>query len=309
MVTTLMTLAEIERALPVEPLPEPPALPYTHRTSGKVREVYDLGEHLLIVATDRISAFDVILPGGIPGKGILLTQISLWWFAQVGNILPHHLADNHEAALAEALICAPELLPRSMLVKKLQPLPLEAVMRAYLAGSAWKAYGETGALWGHTLPTGLRESEALPQPLFTPTTKANEGHDLPITHKEARKLVGTECFEAILNASEALFALGTDKAKNAGLILADTKFEFGTDEAGKLYLIDEVLTPDSSRYWPADDYAPGRPQHAFDKQYVRDYLETLDWDKTSPGPTLPAKVIEQTRTRYLDALRQLMGTH
>lgn len=301
-----MTVAEIERALPQTALLKPPALPYPHLASGKVRELYDLGESLLIVATDRLSAFDVILPQGVPGKGILLTQLSLWWFRQAASIMPHHLVQEHEVALADALSGYESLIPRSMLVRKLEPVPLEAVVRAYLAGSGWKAYRETGKLFDRQLPDGMRESEALPEPLFTPTTKAQEGHDLPVSETEAAELVGAERYEQIRDASLRLFAMGTEQARTAGLILADTKFEFGTDETGSLMLIDEVLTPDSSRYWPAADYTPGRTQHAFDKQFVRDHLESIDWNKTPPGPNLPEDVIAQTRTRYLDAVRKLM---
>lgn len=294
--------------LPQTALLKAPTLPYPHLNSGKVREIYDLGETLLILATDRLSAFDVILPNGVPGKGILLTQLSLWWFEQAASIMPHHLVENHEAALAEVLKDTPELISRSMLVKKLSPLPLEAVVRGYLAGSGWKTYQKTGKLFHLELPADMQESAQLPAVLFTPTTKAHAGHDMPINETEAAELVGSERFQQIKEASLKLFSLGTAKAREAGIILADTKFEFGTDNQGTLYLIDEVLTPDSSRYWPLDDYAPGRPQHAYDKQFVRDYLETLTWDKTPPAPELPEEIIQQTQTRYLEALQTLMGT-
>ena len=303
-----MTFPKIEACLPSEALLNPPELPFKHINSGKVREIYDLQDKLLIIATDRLSAFDVIMPNGVPGKGILLTQISLWWFAQAESIMPHHLVDNHDEALREVLKDFPELVTRSMLVKKLNPLPLEAVVRGYLAGSGWKAYCDTGKLFDLELPANMLESEQLPSVLFTPTTKANEGHDMPVSADQAREIVGDERFDAIETATFKLFAMGTRKAQSAGIILADTKFEFGTDEGGQLYLIDEVLTPDSSRYWPANDYVAGRPQHAFDKQFVRDYLETLDWNKQPPAPTLPEAVIKQTRERYLSALSQLMSS-
>lgn len=302
-----MTIAEIENNLPTDALLKAPELPFAHVNSGKVREIYDLGEHLLIVATDRLSAFDVIMPNGVPGKGVLLTQISLWWFEQAAKFMPHHLVDNHDARLREVLQDFPELVLRSMLVKKLKPLPLEAVVRGYLAGSGWKAYQETGQLFDLSLPASMRESEALPEVLFTPTTKAQEGHDMPVSESQSRDIVGSARFDEIRDASFALFKMGQDKARAAGIILADTKFEFGTDDADRLYLIDEVLTPDSSRYWPADAYAVGRAQHAYDKQYVRDYLETLDWDKQPPGPCLPDAIIAQTRERYIAALKKLMA--
>lgn len=302
----MLSLEQIKSLMTEAPLREP-ELPFPKIASGKVREIYDLGPRLLIVASDRLSAFDVILPGGVPGKGILLTQLSLWWFAQTDEIMPNHLVPNHDEALREVLAGFPEYQPRAMLVHKLSPLKLEAVMRGYLAGSSWKEYQATGKLWQHALPPGMQEGQALPQPLFTPTTKAEEGHDLPVNDDEARAIVGSERFEAVKAGANKLYQLGQQKAQEAGLILADTKFEFGTDEKGKLYLIDEVLTPDSSRYWPREGYAPGKPQPAFDKQYVRDYLETLDWDKTDPGPELPEEVVLNTQCKYLEALEHLMS--
>ncbi|MGF1449452.1 MAG: phosphoribosylaminoimidazolesuccinocarboxamide synthase [Opitutales bacterium] len=281
-----------------------------HLGSGKVREIFDAGDdhHLLIVATDRLSAFDVILPTGIPGKGVLLTQISLWWFARAAAVMPHHLADDHDARLRALLdqIGGSDCFERSMLVRRLEPLPLEAVVRGYLAGSAWKDYQQNGAVQGHALPQDLREASKLPEPLFTPTTKAQAGHDQPLTQAEARALVGDATFDTVKRASLALFQLGAQAADACGLILADTKFEFGRDADGSLHLIDEVLTPDSSRYWPRDGYTPGRAQPAFDKQYVRDYLEGLDWDKTAPGPDLPPSVVQRTQERYLETCRRLM---
>jgi phosphoribosylaminoimidazole-succinocarboxamide synthase len=297
----------LEATLPKEALRAIDGLSYPRIASGKVREIFDAGEHLLLIATDRLSAFDVVLPDGIPGKGIILTQMSLHWFEETAGLIQNHLVEDHARALAAVLKGREELIPRSMLVHKLKPLPLEAVVRQYLAGSGWKDYLQTGTLFGLPVPSGLRESAALPAPLFTPTTKAAAGsHDLPVSHEEGAALVGEQRFEEVRDVSLKLFALGTAYARKAGLILADTKFEFGTDADDSLYLIDEVLTPDSSRYWPADAYEPGSPQTAFDKQYVRDYLETLDWDKTAPGPELPAEVILQTQARYLEAARKLL---
>lgn len=303
-----MTLEEIRQQLPERARRSVSKLPYPKIATGKVREIFDLGDRLLIVATDRLSAFDVVLPDGVPGKGLLLTQISLWWFERTASIIPNHLVPNHAEELQRVLADYPEWIPYAMLVRKLEPLKLEAVARGYLSGSGWKEYQKTGSLWGRTLPAGLRESEALPTPLFTPTTKAAVGDkDLPVTDAEGEAIIGTERYHTVRETALKLFALGTKYAAKAGLILADTKFEFGVDAAGALYLIDEALTPDSSRYWPQAGYAPGKPQPAFDKQYVRDYLETLDWDKTPPGPALPAEVIAQTRAKYLGALEALMA--
>lgn len=297
----------LAKALPQEALLQLPELPFRKTGSGKVREIYDTGDTLLIIATDRLSAFDVVLPQGIPGKGIILTQMSLYWFEETAPLIKNHLVADHSAAIAALLRGHEDLVPRSMLVHKRQPLPIEAVVRQFLAGSGWKDYLRTGKLFGLPVPQGLRESEALPAPLFTPTTKAEAGqHDLPVTHEEGARILGEARFEEVRDVSLKLFALGSAAARNAGLILADTKFEFGTDAAGELFLIDEILTPDSSRYWPQADYAPGRPQMAFDKQYARDYLETLDWDKTAPGPLLPETVIRQTLARYLEAAAKLL---
>jgi phosphoribosylaminoimidazole-succinocarboxamide synthase len=302
-----MTTEAVAEALPSAPLREPDTLPFRKVGSGKVREIYDTGEAYLIVATDRLSAFDVVLPDGIPGKGIILTQMSLYWFHETAPLIRNHLVDDHPDALAACLRGHEDLIPRSMLVRKLKPLPIEAVVRQYLAGSGWKDYLRTGSLFGLPVPAGLRESEILPAPLFTPTTKAAAGeHDLPVSHDQGLELLGRDTFEEVQDVSLKLFALGSAFARKSGLILADTKFEFGTDPDGHLYLIDEILTPDSSRYWPADTYEPGHPQHAFDKQFVRDYLEDLAWDKSPPGPALPRAVIEQTRDRYLEALKILL---
>jgi phosphoribosylaminoimidazole-succinocarboxamide synthase len=302
-----LNATEIANALPEQALRTIDGLPFKKLGSGKVREIYDTGEHLLIIASDRLSAFDVVLPDGIPGKGIMLTQVSLFWFEETAGLIRNHLVPEHRAALAELLNGHEELIPRSMLVRKLKPVMMEAVVRAYLSGSGWKDYKKTGSLFGIPVPAGLVESSALPEPLFTPTTKAPAGeHDLPLSHAEGEQLLGAARFNQIKDVSLKLFALGVESARKAGLILADTKFEFGTDAGGELYLIDEILTPDSSRFWPADTYAAGRPQTAYDKQYVRDYLETLDWDKTPPGPALPAEVIRQTQAKYLEAARKIL---
>lgn len=302
-----MTAKELESSLPEGPLLYIDELPFKKVASGKVREIFDTGDAFLIIATDRLSAFDVVLPDGIPGKGIILTQMSLYWFEESAQLIQNHLVPDHREALAALLRGYESLIPRSMLVRKLQPLPMEAVVRHYLAGSGWKDYLLTGSLFGIPVPEGLLESSALPVPLFTPTTKAEAGnHDLPLTQEGGVHLLGVERFEQVRDISLKLFALGVAAARKAGLLLADTKFEFGTDETGSLYLIDEILTPDSSRYWPADSYQPGGPQTAYDKQYVRDYLETLDWDKTAPGPSLPTEIIQQTQARYLEAAHKLL---
>ena len=238
---------------------------------------------------------------------MLLTQISLWWFEQAAKFMPTHLVENHAERVAELLKGRPELVDRSMIVKKLKPMPIEAIARGYLAGSGWKEYSQTGKLFEFELPAGLKESQKLPEPLFTPTTKAAEGHDMPITNAECEKLLGSEIFKQIRDASLALYNMGEKKAAQCGIILADTKFEFGTDANGKVYLIDEVLTPDSSRYWPADKYEIGRSQASYDKQYVRDYLESIGWNKQPPAPALPEEVVQNTIKCYSTALTKLMG--
>lgn len=302
-----MTIEEIRKSLPSEALMNVEGLPFKKIASGKVREIFDLGDKLLIVATDRISAFDSIMPNGVPGKGILLTQISLWWFAQAAKIMPTHLVPDHDAAVAELLRDFPQLVARSMIVRKLKPLPIEAVVRGYLAGSGWKEYRKTQAILDHALPAGMLESQRLPEAIFTPSTKAAEGHDEPITEARCAEILGAPVFEKVKAATLALFALGSKVADHAGLILADTKFEFGLDDAGNLFLIDEVLTPDSSRYWPQEGYASGRPQPSFDKQFVRDYLEGIGWNKLPPAPALPADVVAKSRDLYFGALEKLMS--
>lgn len=303
-----MTKTDLPFPLPCHALMTVEGLPYPLLAKGKVREVFDLGDALLMVATDRVSAFDVIMHEGLPGKGSLLTQISLYWFAQAAALTPHHLVDDHAARIQALGRDYPELEHRSMIVKKLKPLPIEAVVRGYLSGSGWKDYRENGRLFEYQLPAGLVESSQLPEPLFTPTTKAASGHDMPIKCADAVDLIGADLFHRVHSLSIALYRMGVERVAATGIILADTKFEFGTDDSGQLFLIDEILTPDSSRYWSAADYQPGGPQPSYDKQYVRDYLESLDWDKTPPPPALPAKVLEGTLKRYAEAYATIVAT-
>jgi phosphoribosylaminoimidazole-succinocarboxamide synthase len=278
----------------------------TLKARGKVRDIYDLGEHLLIVASDRLSAFDVVLPDPIPDKGRVLTQLSIWWFAQMADITPNHLVAHEVKDFPAELQPFAEVLEgRSMLVKKAEPLAIEAIVRGYISGSGWKDYQKTGKICGIDLPTGLTESDRLPQPIFTPSTKADLGeHDINISMVQAREIVGAELADQVAARALAIYARARDIAAKAGIIIADTKFEFGMYD-GELILIDEVLTPDSSRFWPADEYQPGRSQNSFDKQYVRDHLEAIGFNKQPPGPELPAEVIEGTRKRYLQALELL----
>jgi phosphoribosylaminoimidazole-succinocarboxamide synthase len=276
--------------------------------SGKVREVFDLNDRLLFVATDRISAFDCIMPNGIPRKGEVLTQISYFWFAQTEAFQPNHLLSRGDDPLPASLQpYAAQLARRSMIVKKAQPLAIECVVRGYLAGSGWKEYREHQTVCGIKLPPGLVESSELPAPIFTPATKAESGHDENISFAQAAQIVGADIAEQVRAASVKLYRFASDYARRRGIIIADTKFEFGLLD-GKLMLIDEVLTPDSSRFWPADQYQPGKAQPSFDKQFVRDYLETLDWDKTPPAPALPPEVVARTQAKYLDAYERLTGT-
>jgi phosphoribosylaminoimidazole-succinocarboxamide synthase len=264
-----------------------------HVASGKVRELYALDdERLLLVASDRISVFDVVLPTEIPDKGRVLAGLSAFWFARTREICPNHL-----------LRVRPD--GRSLECRRLDMLPLECVVRGYLSGSGWKDYRETGAVCGHALPGGLGESARLPEPIFTPATKAQEGHDENIDRDQAAALVGAERFAGAGEVSLALYRFAAIYAAERGIILADTKFELGLDESGTLVLADEIFTPDSSRFWPADEYAPGGPQPSFDKQFSRDYCEALDWDKTYPGPELPPDVVEGTRARYVEAFERL----
>ena len=280
--------------------------------SGKVREVFDLGDRFLMVASDRISAFDVIMPNGIPRKGEVLTQISHFWFEKFATLVPNHLlADANEPLNIPALAGLPaaqltDLHRRSMLVKKAKPLAIECIVRGYLSGSGWKEYKKTQTVCGIKLPAELTESAELPEPIFTPSTKAEAGHDENIAFDEAVKIVGKEIAAKARDLSLKIYRAGRDYARQRGIIIADTKFEFGLFE-GKLILIDEVMTPDSSRFWPADQYAPGRGQPSFDKQFVRDHLETLDWNKTPPGPQLPTDVVNKTSAKYLEAYEKLTG--
>ena len=275
--------------------------------SGKVREMFDLGDRLLLVATDRISAFDCIMPNGIPRKGEVLTQLSHFWFERFAATVPNHLLARADDPLPAALRpFAEQLARRSMIVKKAAPLAIECVVRGYLAGSGWKEYRERQTVCGLKLPPGLQESSELPEPIFTPATKAETGHDENIPFVEAVKLVGAAHAEQARAASLKLYTEARAYARQRGILIADTKFEFGLFE-GQLILIDEVLTPDSSRFWPADQYQPGRGQPSFDKQFVRDYLETLTWDKTPPAPALPADVVAKTQAKYFEAYERLTG--
>jgi phosphoribosylaminoimidazole-succinocarboxamide synthase len=266
-----------------------------HVASGKVREIFALDdERLLLVASDRISVFDVVLPTEIPDKGRVLTGLSAFWFARTRELCPNHL-----------LGLGPD--GRSTEVRRLDMLPVECVVRGYVAGSGWKDYQSKGATSGHTLPTGLLESDQLPEPIFTPSTKAKEGHDENITREQAAELVGRDAYHEIERLSIELYRYGADHAAARGIILADTKFELGHDDSGRIVLADEALTPDSSRFWPADGYEPGKAQPSFDKQFVRDYAESLGWDKTYPGPELPEEVVEGTRARYVEAFERITG--
>lgn len=281
-------------------------LPLVRR--GKVRDVYAVDDALVMIATDRISAFDYVLGSGIPDKGRILTQLSAFWFARTQHIVPNHVVSTTVAEYPERLRPHAALLDgRSMLVRRTTPLPVECVARGYVSGSGWKDYKATGEICGHRLPVGLRESDRLPEPLFTPATKADTGHDENITEAQAAAVVGTELLARLKALTMALYQYGVDHAARCGIILADTKFEFGLTDAGELLLIDEMMTPDSSRYWPADQYAPGGPQPSFDKQYVRDYLESIQWNKRPPVPSLPPDVVARTRAKYLDAYRRLTG--
>ncbi len=275
--------------------------------SGKVREVFDLGETLLFVVTDRISAFDVILADPIPHKGAVLNQISAFWFKRFGDVPNHLVTANFEEFPDELQEFREQLVGRSMIVKKTKPLPVECVVRGYLAGSGWKEYQQSQSVCGIKLPAGLKLASQLPEPIFTPATKAEEGHDENIDMKRCAQIIGEELADRVKALSLEIYSRGRDHAAQRGIIVADTKFEFGTVD-GDLLLIDECLTPDSSRFWPKDQYAVGQSPPSFDKQFVRDYLETLDWDKTPPAPRLPKEVIEKTSAKYLEAFRRLTGS-
>lgn len=294
-----------------------PGLPLRHR--GKVRDVFDIprerlpadappGDYLLMVATDRLSAFDVVLPDPIPGKGEMLCQISNFWFAKTAHLMSNHLTGIDVASVLPEGVDPAPYLKRSVVTRKLKPVPVEAIARGYLIGSGWKDYQRTGKVGGIVLPDGLRQAEKLAEPIFTPSTKAAVGdHDENIDFDAMVRLVGGELAERVRDATLRIYRFAADYAAQRGILLADTKFEFGTDANGRLYIMDEMLTPDSSRYWPADEYQVGISPPSYDKQFVRDYLETLDWGKTAPGPKLPAEVIERTRAKYAEALHKLAG--
>jgi len=274
---------------------------------GKVRDVYEVGDKLLLIATDRLSAFDVVLPTGIPGKGVLLTQMSLFWFELLKHVVPHHVVSADVSEYPDELKpFRNQLEGRSMLVQKTDVLPIECVVRGYIVGSGWKDYKKTGAICGIALPAGLRESDRLEPPIFTPATKAETGHDENISYETMVETVGPDRAAEARRVSLEIYERARAHAEARGLIVADTKFEFGIRD-GRLSWIDEALTPDSSRFWPRDDYAPGRSQPSFDKQFVRDYLETLDWDKQPPGPELPPEVVARTVEKYVEAFERLRG--
>jgi phosphoribosylaminoimidazole-succinocarboxamide synthase len=279
------------------------SLPFLHR--GKVRDLYAVGDdQLLVIQTDRLSAFDVVLPTPVPGKGRVLTALSNFWFKQLGHVIPNHLIDSDpESVVAPAE--RDQVAGRAMVVRRLNPLPIEAIARGYVIGSGWKDYRKTGAICGIELPAGLREAEKLPRPIFTPSTKATVGHDENIPFEEAVKLLGAERANAVREATLRLYTEAADFARSRGIIIADTKFEFGVDADGKLYLIDEALTPDSSRFWPAAEYRVGISPPSFDKQFVRDWLEAQKWNKQPPAPALPADVLAKTAEKYNEALRLL----
>jgi phosphoribosylaminoimidazole-succinocarboxamide synthase len=285
---------------------------------GKVRDIYEVGDALLIVATDRISAFDYVLGSGIPDKGKVLTQLSAFWFERMGDLVPHHVIETDVARFPAALQPHAAILRgRSMLCRRTRPVPIECVARGYLSGSGWKEYQQTGMVCGVTLPAGLRESDRLPEPIFTPATKAESGHDINISEDEAARIIGRELTSRLKALTLDIFRRGCEHAESKGIIIADTKFEFGLAPAGphsknaigddEIVLIDEVLTPDSSRFWPKDQYTAGGAVPSFDKQYVRDYLEEIHWNKQPPVPALPETVVQRTRDKYVEAFRRLSG--
>ncbi|MDD2699621.1 MAG: phosphoribosylaminoimidazolesuccinocarboxamide synthase [Sideroxydans sp.] len=284
-----------------------PSLKFLHR--GKVRDLYEVdANHLLIVQTDRLSAFDFILPTPIPGKGEVLTAVSNFWFRKLGHVIPNHLSGIAPESVVKTEAEKAQVRGRAFVTKKLKPLPIEAIVRGYLVGSGWKDYKKTGAVCGIQLPAGLQEAQKLPQALFTPSTKAAVGdHDENISFEEAKKLLGDDMAEQVKNATLALYTEAADYALTRGIIIADTKFEFGTDDEGRLYLIDEALTPDSSRFWPADQYQVGSNPPSFDKQFIRDWLESSGWNKQPPAPAVPAEILQKTSDKYREAQRLLTG--
>jgi len=272
---------------------------------GKVRDIYEVNDYLLIVATDRVSAFDVVLPTGIPGKGMVLTQISLFWFNQVKDIIENHVVSANIEEFPESLIKYKDILEgRSMLVRKATPLPVECIVRGYITGSGWKDYQKTGMVCGIKLPSGLKESQKLPEPIFTPSTKADQGHDINISFEETIKILGKETAEKIRELSISIYKKASEIAEKKGIIIADTKMEFGFYN-GKIILIDELLTPDSSRFWSMKDYSPGKSQDSYDKQIVRDYLLSIKWDKKPPAPELPEEIVKKTSERYEEIFKIL----
>ncbi len=282
-------------------------LPFPLYRRGKVRDTYDLGEHLLMVATDRISAYDVVLPTGIPDKGLVLTQLSAFWFQATGEVIPNHFVFLIEGPQTEEIGLPPEMVGRAMVVHKARPVEVECIVRGHLTGSAWKEYKEKGTVWGQKLPKGLQEAQRLPEPLFTPTTKALHSHDEPISFDEMAKLVGEEAAHIMRVRSLALYNYAYDYAYQRGIIIADTKLEFGWVE-DELVVIDELLTPDSSRFWPVEDYRPGTSQDGLDKQLVRDYLDSIGWDRKPPAPPLPPELVAKVSERYIDVFRRLTGS-
>jgi len=284
------------------------SLPFKVFRKGKVRDVYDLGDNLLMVATDRISAFDVVLDPGIPQKGAILTQLSNFWFKLLRDEVPNHLVATDVAKYPKNLQAHAELLRgRSVLVEKLKPIPIECVVRGHISGSGWKEYQKKGSICGIKLPAGLKESQRLPETLFTPSTKAEVGHDENISFEDAAHLIGQETAEYLRDTSIRIYEHARQYAAARGIIIADTKFEFGTRDDGTIVLMDEILTPDSSRFWPADQFVPGKSPPSFDKQFLRDWLETQPWDKTPPGPKLPPNVVAGTQARYLEAYTKITG--
>jgi phosphoribosylaminoimidazole-succinocarboxamide synthase len=283
------------------------SLKFLHR--GKVRDLYEVdADHLLIVQTDRLSAFDVILPTPIPGKGEVLTAVSNFWFKKLANVIPNHLSGIDPESVVKTEAEKAQVRGRAFVTRKLKPLPIEAIVRGYLAGSGWKDYKKTGAVCGIQLPAGMQEAQKLPQAIFTPSTKAPAGaHDENISFEESKKILGADMAEQVKNATLALYTQAAEYALTRGIIIADTKFEFGTDATGKLYLIDEALTPDSSRFWPADQYKVGTNPPSFDKQFVRDWLESSGWNKKPPAPQVPADVLQKTADKYREAQRLLTG--
>jgi phosphoribosylaminoimidazole-succinocarboxamide synthase len=276
--------------------------------SGKVREIYDLGENLLLVATDRISAYDVVMPNGIPDKGRVLTQISAFWFNHLADIVPNHLLSVALKDLPDDLRDNSELDGRFMLCKKAEVLPVECIVRGYLAGSGWRSYQEDQTVCGIELPAKLKQGSELPEPIFTPSTKAEQGlHDENISQAQAEDILGKETADQLKEISLKIYTSARDYARDRGILLADTKFEFGRDANGNIILIDELLTPDSSRFWPADSYKPGRSQPSYDKQFVRDYLDKIKFDRTPPAPPLPPEIVQNTRTKYIEAYQALTG--